>query len=78
MSEGKVGEILDGLGVRLRFDDGDLPESAVIIVKTISRDGGTSVGIGVSEGCTWVEQLGLITAARNIVEQEPLTNRDDT
>lgn len=77
MNEHKVGEILDGLGVRLEFNDGDLPESAVIIVKTISRDGGASVGIGISENCTWIEQLGLITAARNIVEREPLVNGDD-
>ena len=77
MNEHKVGEILDGLGVRLEFNDGDLPESAVIIVKTISRDGRTSVGIGISENCTWIEQLGLVTAAKNIVEQEPLVNGDD-
>lgn len=73
----KIGRILDGLGVELSLDDSDLVESAVVIVKVLSEAGETSVGLAESDGCSWVEQLGLITAARNIVEAPPVPRNAD-
>lgn len=69
MTTHPAGPILDGLGVTLDLEDGDLPAGAVVLLKVIDRDGEVSVGIADSEGSTWLDQLALVTAARDIIGQ---------
>ncbi|MEU0937595.1 hypothetical protein [Embleya sp. NPDC005971] len=64
-----AGPILDGLGVTVDLEDGDLPAGAVVLLKVVDRDGEVSVGIADSEGSTWLDQLALVTAARDIIGQ---------
>lgn len=64
----KIGERLDQLGVTQELDDGDLIASAVVITKVIDTEGRVSVGIAGDEACTWLDQLGLVTAAAQVLD----------
>lgn len=61
------GPILDGLGVTLDIEEGDLVETAVVIAKILCNDGHTSLVIGSSDGSSWLEHLGLVTAAADLI-----------
>jgi hypothetical protein len=76
MAEQPIGPILDGLGVKLDIDDGDLVESAVVLAKVVLPDGRVSVALSDSEGMSWLEQLGLIAAATQIVNARPFEHPD--
>lgn len=68
MSDRPVGDILDGLGVTLDLDDGDLVVSAVVIAKIIGESQREpAVAIGVDESCTWLDQFALVKRADQIV-----------
>lgn len=62
-----AGPILDGLGVTFDLDEGDLVATAVVLSKVLCADGTVSMMIGTSEGSTWLEHLGLITAAADLI-----------
>ncbi len=62
-----AGQILDGLGVTFDLDDGDLVHSAIVISRVLCEDGSTSLCIGSSDGCGWLDQLGLVTAAGDLL-----------
>jgi len=66
MSE-QAGPILDGLGVTLELDKGDLVASAVVLAKVLCEDGSTSLLLGSSEGSTWLDHLALINAAADLI-----------
>lgn len=68
MSEQKLGEIADGQGVTIDLDDGDFVSDIVVIAKISRADGGTNIGIGSTIGMDWITQLGIITAAKSIVD----------
>lgn len=76
MTEQPVGPILDGLGVTMPLDDGDLIESALVISKCVLADGTVTVAISDSVGMSWLEQLGLIAAATQIVNDRPFAHPD--
>lgn len=67
---------MDHLGVTLDLEDGDLVASAVLLAKVVDENGNVSVGIGPSDGCSWLEQLGLVSAADSLVRQG-FERRDD-
>ena len=71
--ERTVGDIIDALGVRMPIADGDLPAGAVVIVKVISQDGDAGISMAVHDGCSWLEQLGIIEAARSISLRTPVS-----
>lgn len=77
MSEQPIGPILDGLGVTIDLADGDLIESALVIAKVINAAGDTHVGLYDSAGMDWLAQLGLITAAAQIVNGNAYAHPDD-
>lgn len=62
-----AGPILDSLGVTFDLDEGDLISVALVITKVLCEDGTVSLMIGSSEGSTWLEHLGLITAAADLI-----------
>lgn len=77
MTDQPIGPILDGLGVAISLEDGDLIESALVVAKIVNVDGETTVGIFDSAGMDWLAQLGLITAAHQIVTSRPYEHPDD-
>lgn len=66
MAETKLGEILDGLGVALELEDGDLVADAIVVLKIVTAEGRVQVGVANSETASWLDQLGLLTAAADI------------
>lgn len=66
-TEQPAGPILDGLGVTVTLAEGDLISSAVVICKVINSEGEVSLCISDSEGLSWVDQIGLVHAAIDII-----------
>lgn len=61
-----IGDIIDALGVTADIAERDLPAAAVVILKVVGDDGDAGLVLAVNEGCGWLEQLGMIEAARQI------------
>lgn len=71
-----LGAILDGIGVQIEaLHEGDLVESAMVIIKIVDKDGMVSVGLADSK-ISWIEQLGLLAAADHVLRHHPPTHRD--
>lgn len=77
MSEQPAGPILDGLGVTLDLDDGDLIASAVVVAKVVNGEGEVTLLIADSEGMSWLDQRGLIAAANDLVRSAAFERRGD-
>lgn len=67
MSEHQAGPIIDGLGITFELNDGDLIASALVVAKVVNAEGKVTLLIADSEGMTWLDQLGLITAASDLI-----------
>lgn len=67
MAEQKIGEFLDSSGISFDLDDGDFITGAVVLAKIVDPNGGVALGIANTDGCSWLEQLGLITAADHVI-----------
>lgn len=78
MAEQPLGPVIEGLGAAIDLDDGDLVESALVISKVVRADGNVTVSLSNSAGMSWLEQLGLITAAGQIVNDRPFDHPDCT
>jgi hypothetical protein len=63
----KIGLLLDSLGVTMQLREGDMVTDAVVIAKIVGGDGTVAVGMGLSESSSWLDQLGLIAAAADLV-----------
>ncbi|MFC7906460.1 hypothetical protein ACQEV9_18220 [Streptomyces chartreusis] len=66
MTEQKIGQLIDGLGVEADLDEGDLVAGAFVILKVIKADGTVTLANARSEGLDWITRLGMITAAHTI------------
>lgn len=77
MADQPIGPILDGLGVTIDLDDGDLIESALVLAKHVDADGLVSLSLASSDGMSWLEQLGLLAAAQQIVNSQHWDHPDD-
>ncbi|MFF6931495.1 hypothetical protein [Streptomyces californicus] len=75
--EQKIGDILDGLGVALDMDDGDLIASALVIAKVIDADGDAHLAMMTSDGLSWIEQNGLLASAQQVVSQRHVDRKGD-
>jgi hypothetical protein len=69
VTEQKLGEILDGLGVSIDLDEGDLVSSAVVLCKVIKADGTVTLGYAQSDGMCWIEAVGMLTAGSDVARQ---------
>ena len=69
MAARKAGELIDALNVTLDIQDGDMVTDVVVLMKNVLADGAVSVVVATSEATSWLEQLGLITAASDIIRQ---------
>ncbi|MFC6080945.1 hypothetical protein [Sphaerisporangium aureirubrum] len=62
--------IVEGLDLRLDVSEGGLVASAVLIAKVVNEDGSVSISISTSPGTSWLDELALVTAAREIVKPD--------
>jgi len=74
-----VGNLLDSLGVTWSPDHGDLPASAIVLLKVIDQDGDVTLRTAWSEGLSWIERLGMLHAAELTERPGPsdVTNTGD-
>lgn len=77
MAEQPAGPIIDGLGIVIDLEDGDLVADAVILTKVVTADGEVSLSVSSSESMSWLDQLGVIAAASDLVRGRPYTRRDE-
>lgn len=77
MSDQQAGPILDGLGITLDLNDGDLIASALVIAKVVDADGEVGLHIADSEGMSWLDQYGLLAAASDLVRTQQFERKDD-
>lgn len=77
MTEQPAGPILDGLGVAIDLDDGELVEAAVVVTKLVTSDGQVLLGVYGTEGLSWLDKLGLVEAAKQRLTAAPWGDRDD-
>lgn len=75
--EQKIGDILDGLGVTLDMEDGDLIASALVIAKVIDEEGDVSLAMMTSDGLSWIEQNGLLASAQQVVSQREVDRKGE-
>lgn len=66
MAEQNIGMIMDGLGIQIDLDPGDIVADAIVITKGIDKDGQVSVGIWKAEASTWFDQMALLHAASEV------------
>ncbi len=77
MTDQPAGPILDGLGLTIDLNEGDLVSDAVVIVKVITEDGSVTVSLSSSESMSWLDQFGLIAAANRVVVSTHFETRDE-
>jgi len=79
VAEVPAGPILDALGVVLDVAENDQVTGALVIAKVSSfdRDGGTGLILGVSDGCDWVMQRGLVSTAQWVLDQCDVGEAED-
>lgn len=66
MAEPKpIGDLLDTLGVTATLDEGDLINSAVVIL-SVQGEAGTEMSLAWSDGLDWITRRGLLEEARDI------------
>lgn len=71
MSDQKVGELLDTLGVTLDLEEGQQVTEVVVLAKLSDfRTGETAVVLGISDGLDWIAQRGILSAAQFVVDTD--------
>lgn len=61
MTDQKISDILDGLGVNLELDGEDLVSAAVVILKVHPADGSTPVIRSIRDaGSDWITEYALV------------------
>ena len=58
-----IASIVESLGVTLSVREDDLVTDAVVIAKVVEADGSVRLALTWSEGMSWIERYGLLTAA---------------
>jgi hypothetical protein len=75
----KVNPLIEALEMEIEaLHEGDLVEAALVILRIVDKDGKVVVGLADSK-ISWVDQIGLIAAAHDIIRQPPIFRdpRDD-
>ena len=66
----RIGQMIDSLGVTADIHEGDLYPSVIVIMKVIGADGGSGIIMETSEGCGWLDQVGMMAVASEIIRTE--------
>lgn len=80
MSEDKrpLSALLDGMDINISLQPGQQITEVVMIAKVVDFDSGTTqVGLYKSAGTDWVNQLGLMAAAQQIIDAGSIYCPDD-
>lgn len=72
-----IGNLLDSLGVTHSPDEGEMTTDAVVLLKVVDMDGNVSMRLAWSEGMSWIERLGMLTAADHIERMDCGERGDD-
>ena len=72
-----LGDVCDKLGVTARLADDDLVTDVYAIVKVLEPDGTSRLVFAWSDGISWVERLGMVTAAQSIEAPRRSCDCDD-
>ena len=68
----QLGNVLDGLGVAVDLDEGDLVCSAIVVLSVlVPGEHNPRLIIANSDGISWVEQAGLLRLAERITSEPP-------
>lgn len=70
MTQRKIGDTLDRLGVELDLEDDDLVEAVMVIARISRSDGPRGVMFGMSAGMDWLDQGQLLWAANAILRDQ--------
>jgi hypothetical protein len=66
-----IGQLVDQLGViGDPPQEGDLIESAVVLLKSVDAEGQAALFIATSPRMDWITQVGIIEAARTIIQAD--------
>ncbi|MET8404456.1 hypothetical protein [Streptomyces sp900116325] len=58
-----IGDVIDGLGIEARVDEGELVAGAVVLLKVIDGDGECRLSLAHSDGLGWIERAGMLRVA---------------
>jgi hypothetical protein len=72
VSEQHIGHIIDGLGLEMDLQEDDLVANVMVIAKVIRADGSTAIAMASDEAMSWLDRLGIVTAAGELVRTEML------
>lgn len=59
----KVGDVVDAQGVLVALGDDDLVGGVIVLTKIIDSDGDVRLSIANSDGLSWLERRGMLSAA---------------
>ena len=61
-----LGEIIDGLELKMNMREGDLMSDVIVLAKVIEADGKVRMSSAASPSTDWITRLGLATTAYEI------------
>lgn len=61
-----IGDVIDGLGITARLDQGELVAGALVLLKVVDNDGDTRLSLAFSEGLGWIERIGMLRVAESL------------
>jgi hypothetical protein len=68
-AEQPIGATLDALGITAHIEPGTLVSGAIVLLKTITPDGGERLDVAHSDGIGWTERAGMLRVAEAIATQ---------
>lgn len=69
--------IVEGLELRLDITEGSLVANAILIAKVIDENGNVGISISNSPGTSWLDELGLVTAAAEMIKPALTYSHED-
>lgn len=63
MTDQKIGQAVDALGVTADLDDEDMVVDCIVLLKVLQPDGSIAMSIGTADSTDWIGQKGLLHSA---------------
>jgi hypothetical protein len=61
-----IGDVINGLGITARLDEGELVAGALVLMKVVDNDGDTRLSLAYSDGMGWIERIGMLRVAESV------------
>lgn len=68
MTDQKIGQAVDALGVTADLDDEDMVVDCIVLLKVLQVDGSIAMSIGTTDTTDWINQKGLLHSALELTE----------